>query len=131
MGRVDDELAIDTAHANGSDGSHERHFRDVQGGRCRHNAQKIGLVDAIDGKKCVVDLELIVVAIRKKRTNRAVCQTRRENFLLARALLALEIPTGKTATAVILFAIFHLERKIVDSFAGSGRGNGRENDGVT
>ena len=127
---VDDELAVDAADADATDGTHEGNVGDVKRGGGGVDGENVGLVHAVGGEEHDVDLHIIEVAVGEEGTDGAVGDARAENFFFAGALFALEITAGETAGRVILLAVFDLKRKIVDAFARRvGVRGGRENHG--
>ena len=99
-GRVDDELAVDSADDDAADRSVERKIRDSKrrgsADHCRDFWRAV-LVDAHDD---VHDLNFVAEAFREQRTNRTVCQTARQNRFLARASFSFDEASGNFAYCV-------------------------------
>ena len=88
--RVDDELALDSADADGADGAQERDLADGQrarGGECAEYVRLVLLVRRQDGDH---DLDVVLVALGEERPDRAVGQPASQDGLLRRARLALD-----------------------------------------
>src|SRR5229473_209754 len=114
---IDDELAIDPAHAHGGNGAVVRYVGDFQRGRRRDQREHIRIVVAVRGKHRNDDLRFLVVALGEQRTHRAVDKARRENFLLRRTSLALEETAGNLAGGEGPFLVVDGEREKVHLLA--------------
>ncbi len=114
---IDDELAIDPAHAHGGNGAVVRYVGDFQRGRRRDQREHIRIVVAVRGKHRNDDLRFLVVALGEQRTHRAVDKARRENFFLRGASLALEETAGNLAGGEGPFLVVDGEREKVHLLA--------------
>src|SRR4029077_4797929 len=77
-----------------------------------------------------LDLDFVVPAFGKQRTDRAIGQAAGENFLFGGPAFAFEITPRELARGGGLLAIIHGEREEILAFLGFGGGDRRdENDG--
>ncbi len=111
--RVHDQPAVDAADAHGANRAEERHRRQHQ--RCRGavDGQDVVRVHLVGRERGHDDLDLVLVALRPKRPDRAVDHARGQDRLLARAALALEEPSRDLAGGVHLLFDVHGEREEV------------------
>ena len=75
-----------------------------------------------------LDLDFVVPALRKERTDRTVGETAGEDFLFGRTAFALEVAAGEFAGRGRFFAVVHGEREEVLAFLGLGGGHGGHDD---
>ena len=114
LGRVDDEVAVDLADADGADGRRVRNVGDHQrGGRAVHR-QDVVRVDLVHGEREVDQLRLTPPALGEERTKRAVDHAGDQRRLLAGAALALEERAGDLARGVHALLDIHRQREEVD-----------------
>ena len=114
VGRVDDEVAVDLADADGADGGRVRDIGDHQrGGRAVHR-QDVVRVDLVHRQRQVDQLRLTPPALREERAQRAVDHARDQRRLLAGATLALEERAGDLARGVHALLDIHRQRQEVD-----------------
>ncbi len=120
--RIDDERAVDQAHAHRADGPEERNVGQRQRARRAVDAENVGIVVAVGGEHKGNDLGLALEALGKHGTHRPVDLAAGEHFALAHAAFALDEAAGKASTGVGVFAVVHGEREKVDAFARIGVG---------
>jgi len=98
--RVDRELAVDQADADGADRALERERRDHQRRRGAVDAEDVVGGDEVGRERRADDLHLVPEALRPERPDRAVDHACGEDRLLGRAPLALEEAAGDLAGRV-------------------------------
>ena len=127
--RVDDEVALDLADADGAHGRRVRNIRDHErGGRAVHG-EDVVRVDLVHGEREVHELRLTTPALREQRAQRAVDHARDERRLLACTAFTLEEGAGDLARGVHALLDIHRQREEVD-IAEVARGSSGEHDGV-
>ena len=127
--RVDDEVAVDLADADGADGRRVRDIGDHErGGRAVHG-EDVVRVDLVHGQREVHELRLTTPALREQRAQRAVDHARDERRLLACTAFTLEEGAGDLARGVHALLDIHRQREEVD-IAEVARGSSGEHDGV-
>ena len=89
-GRIEDELVLDAADANGADRAQERQRRDHQCRRRAVDAEDVVRRDEIRREDGADDLHLVAEALRPERPDRAVDHPRGERRPLRRAAFPLE-----------------------------------------
>ena len=127
-GRVDDELAVDEAHADGGDRLLERDVRESERHGRPGDREHVGVVLLIGRQDERDDLRLEAPAFREQRPRRAVDAAAREHFLFGRPAFALEEAARDASRGVGVFAVIDGQREEVDTFAGVGRVAGRDED---
>ena len=95
--RVDHQLAVDAADANGADRAHERQRGQHQRRGGAVDRQDVVRVHLVGGERGHDDLDLVLVALRPQRPDRPVDHPRVQDRLLAGAALALEEPARDLA----------------------------------
>ena len=100
VGRVDDELAVDVADADGRDRIRERNLGDHQRRGGGVDGEDIGIVLAVSGENQGDDLRLLPVALRKRWAEGTVDETAGENFLLGGTAFAFEKAARDAAAGV-------------------------------
>ena len=129
VGRVDDEVALDLADADGADGGRVRNIGDHQrGGRAVHR-QDVVRVDLVHRQRQVDQLRLTPPALREERAQRAVDHAGDQRRLLARAAFALEERAGDLARGVHALLDIHRQRQEINVAEIAG-GRGGEHHGV-
>ena len=118
--RVDDELAVDQADADGADRAEERQRRDHQRRRGAVDAEDVVRRDEVGRKRGADDLHLVPEALRPERPDRAVDHPRGQDRLLGRASLALEEAAGDLPGRVHPLLDVDGEREEVRALAGLG-----------
>ncbi len=116
-GRVDDELAVDATHADGTDGSRERDLADGQRGGCRDRAQDVRLVLLVRREDGDDELDVVLVALGEEGADRAVGQAGGQGRRFRRAGFALDEAAGDLARGV--HALLELDREREEVEAGS------------
>ncbi len=109
--RIEDVLAVDVADARGADRTVERDARERHGRGCADHRRNVGIDFGVDRHHRRDDLHVVVEAVRKERTQRAIDQPRRQRFLFRRAAFALEESAGDLAGGVRLFLVIDGQRK--------------------
>ena len=128
--RVDDQLAIEKANANASDGRFKWEIGAIGRGRSAGDGDDIGVVLAVSRKNHGDDLCFIAPGFGKKRAHGAINQAGGEDFFFGRTAFALEEAARNFSGGVGIFAIVDGERKKV-AVIGLGRhAGGGENDGI-
>ncbi len=131
VSRVDDECAIDQAHAHRADGAFERNVGNGERGRCAVDAGDVRVVLGVGGEDEGDDLGLAAEAIREQGTHGAVNLAAGENFALAGTAFALDEAAGNASAGVGVFAIVDGQGEEIDALAGIGvGGGGGQNDVV-
>ena len=128
MRRVGDELAVDAADAHRAERAGPRNVADHQRRRGADDAQDIRVVFAVRAQHDALDLDFVIPALGKKRTDRPVGQAAGEDFLFGRAAFALEVAAGEFARRGRLFAVIHGQREKFLAFLGLGGGDGGHDD---
>ena len=129
--RVDDELAVDAADADGADRPFERNVADRQGGGGGHGPEHVRIILLISGQHRDHDLDVVLVALGKQRPNRPVGQARREDGGLRRPRLALDEAARDLARGVHPLLEVDREREEVEARSGLRTIRGAEHHGVT
>ena len=124
VGGIDDELAVDLAHAHRADGAEERNIGKRQRGRCAVDAENVGIITRIGRQHEGDDLRLALESLGEHRTHRAIDLAAGEHFALAHAAFALDEAAGKASAGVGVFAVINGEREKIDAFARIGIGGG-------
>ncbi len=110
---VGDEFSADATDANRAKRSGPRNVADHQRGARADDAQNIGIVFAIRAQQHGLDLNLVIPAFRKQRTNRTISEAARENFFFGRTAFAFEITAGEFSGGGGFFAIVNGQREKV------------------
>ena len=106
---VDHVLAVDAGHAHLRDGAFERNVRAGQGSRGGKACQSVGHVYAVGGVERDVDVDFGVIVAREEGTQRAVDQTRGENFIVGGTPFALREASGETPGGCVFFLVVTLQ----------------------
>ena len=122
VGRVDDELAVDAADADGADRARERDLADRQRGRGGDRAEDVGLVLLVGREDRDDELDVVLVALGEERPDRAVGQAGGQGGRLGRARLALDEAAGDLARGVHPLLELDREREEVEARAGDRTG---------
>ncbi len=130
VGRVDHELAIDAADANGADRPRERDLADRQRGRRGDRPDDIGLVLLVGREDRDDELDVVLVALGEERADRAVGQAGGQGGRLRRARLALDEAARDLARGVHALLELHREREEVEARARIGPVGRAEHHGV-
>jgi hypothetical protein len=117
VGGVDDELAIDAAHAHGADGGAEGNVRQSQGASSGVDADHVRIVFLVGGEDQGDDLGLIAEAIGEERADGAIDLAAGEDFFFAGPAFTLDEAAGNTSAGVGVLALVHGEGEEVDAFA--------------
>ena len=128
VGGIHHQAAADAPDPDAADGPLERDLGHREGRRGPHHRQHVGVVLLIGGEDGGDDLDVLVVAVRKQRTDRPVDQPGGQRLLLVRAPLALEEAAGDLPGGVGPFLIVHRQGEEVDPLAGLLGGHGRHQD---
>ena len=115
--RVDDELAIDPADADGADGAGERDLADRQRGRRGDGAEDVGLVLLVGREDGDDELDVVLVALGEERADGAVGQPGGQRGRLGRARLALDEAARDLARGVHPLLELDREREEVKAWA--------------
>ena len=130
VGRVDDELAIDPADADGADGARERDLADGQRGRGGDGAEHVRLVLLVGREDRDDELDVVLVALGEEGADRTVGQAGGEGRRLGRARLALDEAARDLARGVHPLLELDREREEVEAGAGVGPVGRAEHEGV-
>src|SRR5437870_288705 len=129
--RVDDDLAVDVAHAHRSDRALERYVGDHEGAGTAVDAEDRRIVLLVDRQHGRDDLHVEAKALRKQRAQRTVGEPRGEDGLLAGPSFAAHERAGDLAGGVQLLFVIAREREEVDPLPRLLRHHGRaQHDGV-
>ncbi len=124
IGGVDDELAIDAAHADGAHRGAEGNVRESQRASGGVDADHVGVVLLVGGEDQRNHLGLIAEPVGEERTDGAVDLAAGQHFFFAGPAFALDEAAGNASAGVGVFAVIHGEGEKVDAFPGVGRGYG-------
>src|SRR6266480_4945520 len=114
--RVDDDLAVEVAHAHRADRTLERNIGYHERGRRAVDAQDGGVVFLVDRQHGRDDLHVQPETFREERPQRPVGQTRREDRRLARAAFPAHERARDLACRVQLLLVVTREGEPVDPF---------------
>src|ERR1035437_3206507 len=128
VGRIGDELAFDAADADRAERAVPRNVADHQRGGRADDAEDVGVVLAVGTEDDGLNLNFVIPALGKERTNRTVGEPAGENFLFRRTAFALEVTAGEFSRRRGLFTIVNGQRKKVLAFLGLGCGHGGHDD---
>ena len=129
--RVDDQLALDQADANRADRAEERHRRDHQGCRDAVDRQDVVRGDHVRREDGGDALNLVAVALRPERPDRAVDHPRGQDRALGRATFTLEETAGDLPGGVRPLLDIDREREEILTLACVGATlGGREDHGL-
>ena len=117
-GGVDDEFAIDAAHADLGDGAFERDVGDCDSGRGSETSQTVGQLVLVARNQRHDDLRLGVEVSGEKGADGAVNQTGDENLILGGTSLAAEETSRDAAQGTVFFLVFNLEGHKVGTLHG-------------
>lgn len=107
IGRVDDELAVNAAHADGAHGFGKGEVGNDAGGGSAVDAQNVRFIFTVGGKQKGDHLRIIEVALGEHRAQGAVRHAARQDFLFRGAAFTLEVTAGEHARGSGLFLVFH------------------------
>ena len=130
VGRVDHELAVDPADADGADRAGERDLADRQRGRRGDRAEDVGLVLLVGREDRDDELDVVLVALGEERADRAVGQAGGQGGRLGRARLALDEAARDLARGVHPLLELDREREEVEAGPRVGPVGGAEHQGV-
>src|ERR1043166_9689371 len=105
MRRIRDELPVDAPNAGSAERSLPWNIADHQRSGCADDGEHVRIVFAVRAENDALDLDFVVPALRKERTNRTINQSRSENFLFGRAAFAFEVTTRKFSGGGSFFAV--------------------------
>ena len=109
---VENELAVDAAHAGADDRSVEGQRGEADGGGSACHGQNVGVVFLVSGDDRGQNLHVLLQALGEERTNRAVDEAGDEGLALGRAAdFAAEEAAGDTARGIHALGIFHGQRE--------------------
>ncbi len=129
--RIEDELALDPADADGADRTEEGKRRDLECRRCPVDAEDVVRRDEVRRENGADDLHLVAEALGPERPDRAVDHAGRERRALGRAALALEEAARDLPGGVHLLLDVDRQREEVRIGAGVGPADGgREDHGL-
>ncbi len=128
VGRIGDELAFDAADADRAERAVPRNVADHQRGGRADDAEDVGVVLAIGAENDGLNLNFVIPALGKERTNRTVGEPAGENFLFRRTAFALEVTAGELAGCGRFFAVVNGKGEEVLTFFGLGRSHGGHDD---
>ena len=117
VGRVDDPLAVDVAHADGADRAVERQAREHRREARRVDPGDVVRVLEIRGQDEQHDVHLVAVALGERRTERPVDQPRGERGGLRGLALATEEAARDLPRGVHPLLDVDRERKEIDALA--------------
>ena len=115
--RIEHIFVVDEADARRADRTHERHTRERQRGRGRHQGEHVGIVLQVVRQRGHDHLSFVAPAVREQRAYRAVDQARNQRLFLGRTAFALEIAAGNPAGRIELFLIVDGQGKEIDARA--------------
>ena len=127
---IDDELTIDAANAYRTDWAIPGNIRNHYGGGGGIDGQDVQRVDAIRREREHHHLHFVAHAVREKRAQRAVGQTRGKDGVGGGAAFAAEERAGDFAASIQPFFVFNRQGEEVNTFAYTAHGGGRENDRI-
>ncbi len=116
--RVDHELALDQADADGADRAEERHRRDHQRRRDAVDREDVVRGDHVGREDGGDALDLVAVALRPERPDRAVDHAGGQDRALGRPALALEEAAGDLPGGVHPLLDVDREREEIGALAG-------------
>ena len=128
IGRVHDEPTTHAPDPDAADGTLKRNLGHGESRRGSHHRQDIRIVLLIGGEDRRDDLDVLMVPLRKQRTDRPVDQPRGQRLLLVWAPLALEETAGDLAGGVGPLLIVDRQGEEIDPLAGLLGGHGRHQD---
>ena len=120
VGGIDDELAIDAAHANRANRGAERNVRERQRAGGGIDADHVGIVFLVGGEDQRDDLRLVAEAVGEQRADGAIDLAAGQNFLFAGPAFALDESAGNAPAGIGVLAVIDGEGEEVDAFPGSG-----------
>ena len=131
MGRIGDELAVDTTDAHGTDWAVERNIGNAERGGGAIDCENIGIIFAIGAEQDRDNLRVVKITRREERPKRPISHARRERFLFAWTTFAFEIAAGKLPDCRRFFSIIDGQRKPILAFLQRGGRDGTgEDDGL-
>ena len=130
VGRVDDELVVDNADADGADGAVEWDVRERE--------RAAGTVDAEDVRVILLvgrvdegdDLGLVAEALREERADGTVDLAGGQDLLFGGTAFALDEAAGDASTGVRKLSVFNGQREEVKAFLWLRRGDRGCENGV-
>jgi hypothetical protein len=130
-GRVCHELAVDQPDPRGRDRPVPRDVGDGERGAGAVHHRDVGLVLLVGREQDADDLDLVQEALGEERAAGAVAQARREDLLLGRPALALEVAAGEAARRVVLLAVVDGQGEpVLPRLCRRGGGGGDEDVGL-
>src|SRR6478609_8088462 len=129
--RVDDQLAVDARHADADDRAGPRDVGDVQRRTGAGHGQHVGGVHLVRAEHGGDDLGVLLEALGKQGSQRAIHQARGQHFVVTKTPLTLEKASRDFARGVRLFDVFTGQRKEVEARALFTRHAGDEHDALT
>lgn len=128
---VEHVLAIDVAHAGGTDGTVERNARHGQGGRRGDQGGDVGIDFGVQRHGVDDHMHVVVEAFGEQRADRTVDQAAGQGFQFAGLGFALEEAAGDLACGVGLLDVIDGQREEVLAGLGLlGRHHGGQHHGV-
>ena len=130
-GGVENELAVDAAHAGADDRSVEGQRGEADGGGSACHGQNVGVVFLVSGDDRGQNLHVLLQALGEERTNRAVDEAGDEGLTLGGTSdLAAEIAAGNAAGCVHALGVFDGEGEEALVGFQSGGADGNEDNGA-
>ena len=108
--RIDHELPVDPRHAHLGNRAAERNVRNGQRSRRGQPSQRIGHDIFIGGNQVDGNEYFRMEIRREQRPQRAVDQTRYENFVIRRTAFPFQEPAGETTAGCVFFLVFNRQR---------------------
>src|SRR5216683_1225227 len=129
-GRIDQQLPVDQANADASDGLLEREIRAVSRSRRAGYGNDIRVILAVRGEHHGDDLSFVAPRFREERAHGAVNQAGGENLFFRGAAFALEETAGDLSGGVGVLAVVNGERQEIAVIHRRGHASGGKHDRV-
>ena len=116
VGRVDDELVIDDADADGADRAVERDVRERERAAGAVDAEHVGVVFLVGRVDERDDLRLVAEGLREERADGTVDLAGGQDLLLGGTAFALDEAAGDASAGVGKLSVFNGQREEVNAF---------------
>ncbi len=124
LGRIDDDLIVNVAHAHGTYRPHEGDRRNGERGGGGGDADDVWVVLQVGGEHGDDDLYVVAIALGEERANGAIGEARGQDRVFGRASLTLDEPARDLAGGVEPLLDVDGQREEINALTGLAAGSG-------